>query len=93
MSGFVRSTFVPACAALALACFVGYQNFVSIPRMLEPQVIQTEPFVAGATRGAATQTALVKPGAALFAASFNVDSPSVFPAYVCEFESANDTPI
>jgi hypothetical protein len=90
---FSPLTFIPACAALVLACFAGYQNFVSIPRMLQPQVIQTEPFVSGATRGATTQTALVKPGSALFAASFNVDSPSAHPAYVCEFQSANGTPI
>jgi hypothetical protein len=79
-------TFAPACAALALACIVGYQNFVSIPEMRQPQVLDTTPMVA-TTRGANTQIAIVKPGSSLFAASFQVVSPTVFPAYVCEFQA------
>jgi hypothetical protein len=77
-------TFVPACAALALAMVVGYQNLVSIPGMLQPQVLDTTPMVA-TTRGANSQIALVKPGAALFAMSFEVFSPAVYSGYVCEF--------
>ncbi len=83
---FTPMSVVPACAALALACIVGYQNTVSIPNMLEPQVLDTTPIMA-ATRGATTQYAIVKPGAALFAASFEVVSPSVYPSYVCEFQA------
>jgi hypothetical protein len=78
-------TFVPACAAVALACVVGYQNTVSIPRMLQPQVLDTTPFVP-ATRGI-TQIAFVEPGAALFNVSFEVASSTAFPAYVCEFQA------
>jgi hypothetical protein len=83
---FRPMTFVPACAALALACTAGYQNFVSIPAMLQPQVLDVTPFVP-ATRGAASQIAAIKPGAALFATSFEVVSPTAFPAYVCEFQA------
>jgi hypothetical protein len=79
-------TFVPAFAALALAVVVGYQNLVSIPGMLQPQVLDTTPMVA-TTRGAASQFAIVKPGAALFALSFEVSSPTVYSAYVCQFQS------
>ncbi len=43
--------FAPTFAALALACVIGYQNMVSIPGMLQPQVLETTPIVA-TTRGA-----------------------------------------
>ena len=76
--------FVPAFAALALAVVVGYQNLVSIPGMLQPQVLDTTPMVA-ATRGVNSQIAFIKPGAALFAVSFEVFSPAVYAGYVCEF--------
>ena len=76
----------PTFAALALACVVGYQNMVSIPGMLRPQVLETTPIVP-TTRGTAVQTAVVKPGAALFAASFEVAVTSSVPAYVCEFQA------
>jgi hypothetical protein len=81
---FQPFTLVPAFAALALAVVVGYQNLVSIPGMLEPQVLDTTPMVA-TTRGAHSQIAVIKPGAALFAVSFEVSSPAVYPGYVCEF--------
>jgi len=79
-------TFVPAFAALALAMVVGYQNLVSIPGMLQPQVLDTTPMIA-TTRGAGSQIALVKPGAALFAVSFEVSSPAVYSGYVCLFQA------
>ena len=79
-------TFAPACAALALACIVGYQNMISIPGMLQPQVLDTTPFVP-VTRGASRQIATVKPGAAFLAASFAVASPNAYPAYVCDFQA------
>jgi hypothetical protein len=79
-------TFVPAFAALALAMVVGYQNLVSIPGMLQPQVLDTTPMVA-TTRGAGSQVALVRPRAALFAVSFEVFSPVVYAGYVCEFQA------
>ena len=78
--------FAPSLAALALACIVGYQNMVSIPGMLRPQMLETNPFVS-TTRGATVQTAVVKPGAALFAASFGVAAATVYPAYACEFQA------
>ncbi len=78
--------FVPAFAALALAMVVGYQNLVSIPGMLQPQVLDTTPMIA-TTRGAGSQIALVKPRAALFAVSFEVSSPAVYPGYVCQFQT------
>ena len=83
---FKPMTMAPAFASLALAFVVGYQNFVSIPAMLRPQVLETTPFVS-ATRGAAVQTAVVKAGAALFGASFEVVAPTSSPAYVCEFQA------
>ncbi len=76
----------PSFAALALLCVVGYQNTVSIPEMLQPQVLDTTPFVS-TTRGAAPQTALVRHGAALFAVNFEVVSPSLPQRYTCEFVS------
>ena len=79
-------TLVPAFAALALAMLTGYQNLVSIPSMLQPQVLDTTAMVA-TTRGAASQVALVKPGAALFAVSFEVSSPAVYSGYVCQFQA------
>lgn len=82
---FRPMTFIPACAAVALACIVGYQNMVSIPGMLQPQVLETTPFVP-ATRGASQQVAVVRSGAAFFAASFEVVAPSAFPMYSCEFQ-------
>jgi len=83
---FKPMTMVPAFASLALAVVVGYQNFVSIPAMLQPQLLETTPFVS-ATRGTAMQTAIVKHGAALFGASFEVVAPTPSPAYVCEFQA------
>ena len=85
-------TLVPAFAAFALACIIGYQNMFSIPGMLQPQVLETTPFVS-TTRGLTTQTASIKPGAALFAASFNVAAPTAFSAYVCEFQADGKGPI
>jgi hypothetical protein len=85
-------TFAPAFAAIAFACIVGYQNLISIPGMLQPQVLDSTPFVP-ATRGASTQIAAVKPHAALFAASFAVASPSAFPAYACEFQASTGSPV
>jgi hypothetical protein len=79
-------TFVPAFAALGLAMVVGYQNLVSIPGMLAPQVLDTTPMVA-TTRGNGGQVALVKRGAALFAVSFEVSSPAVYSGYVCQFQA------
>jgi hypothetical protein len=79
-------TLVPAFAALALAVVVGYQNLVSIPGMLQPQVLDTTPMVA-TTRGAHGQIASIKPGAFLFAVSFEVSSPAVYAGYVCEFRA------
>jgi hypothetical protein len=79
-------TMVPAFAALALAVVVGYQNLVSIPGMLEPQVLDTTPMVAN-TRGVNSQIAKIKPGAALFSVSFEVSSAAVYPGYVCEFRA------
>ena len=52
--------------------------------MLQPQVLETTPMVA-ATRGANGQAVVVKPGTSLFAASFEVFSPTVYPGNVCEF--------
>jgi hypothetical protein len=83
---FQPFSLVPACAALALAVVVGYQNLVSIPGMLEPQVLDTTPMVA-TTRGAHSQVALSKRGAALFAVSFEVSAPAVYAGYVCEFRA------
>jgi len=77
----------PTFATLALVCIVGYQNLVSIPAMLQPQVLETTSFVS-TTRGAAVQTAVIKPGVALFSASFEVAVPAAAPAYVCEFQAA-----
>ena len=82
-------TLAPAFAALALAVVVGYQNLVSIPGMLQPQVLDTTPMIA-TTRGATTQTVAVKPGSGLFAVSFEVSSPAVYPGYVCEFRAEID---
>lgn len=79
-------TLVPAFAAVALAVVVSYQNLVSIPAMLQPQVLDTTPIVA-TTRGTHSQIALIKPGAALFGVSFEVSSPAVYPGYVCEFRA------
>lgn len=89
---FQPFSLVPAFAALALAVLVGYQNLVLIPGMLQPQVMDTTPMVA-ATRGGNSQIVAVKPGARLFAVSFEVSSPHVYPAYVCEFEAANGSVI
>src|SRR5450432_1009266 len=36
----------PAFAMLALLCIVGYQNLISIPAMLQPQVLEMTPFVS-----------------------------------------------
>jgi hypothetical protein len=82
---FQLPTLVPAFAALALAIVIGYQNLVSIPGMLQPQVLDTTPMVA-TTRGH-SQIALLKPGVALLPLSFEVFSPTVYPAYVCEFRA------
>ena len=76
----------PTFATLALACLAGYQHFVSIPAMLRPQLLETTAFVP-ATRGAALQTATIKAGAALFAASFEVAVPTPSDEYVCEFQA------
>lgn len=76
----------PTFATLALAGVLGYQNLVSIPRMLEPQVLDSTPMVA-ATRGTNGQSVGVKPGAALFAATFEVAAQKAAPAYVCEFQA------
>jgi hypothetical protein len=84
---FRPMTLAPACAALVLACTVGYQNMISIPKLLEPQVVDLPPALTATTRGT-TQTVPVRPGAALLYVSFAVDAASVFPGYVCEFEGA-----
>jgi hypothetical protein len=89
---FQPFTLAPAFAALALAVVVSYQNLVSIPGMLQPQVLDTTPMVA-ATRGAASQSVAVKPGARLFAVSFEVSSPTVYPAYVCEFQAEGNNSV
>ena len=81
----------PTFAAAALAVVVGYQNFVSIPAMVQPQVFESKP-ISAATRGAATaNTVTVKAGAAILPLSFEVFSPQVYPAYVCEFSAAGKT--
>jgi len=85
-------TLAPAFAALALAVLAGYQNFVSIPAMLRPQVLDTVPIVS-ATRGANPQTVDIQPGSALFAASFEVFSPAANTAYVCEFLAAGKSTV
>jgi hypothetical protein len=85
-------TLVPAFAALALAVLAGYQNFVSIPGMLRPQVLDTAPIVA-ATRGANPQTVDIQPGSALFGVSFEVFSPAANAGYVCEFLAAGKSTV
>jgi hypothetical protein len=77
-------TLVPAFAALGLAVLVGYQNFISIPGMLRPQVLDTTPIVA-ATRGTNTETITVPRGAALFGTNFEVFTSTPYSGYVCEF--------
>ncbi len=72
----------PTFAALALACLAGYQNFVSIPAMLKPQLLETAPFVP-TTRGATLQTVTIKKDTAQFAASFEVAVPTSADEYVC----------
>ncbi len=77
---------MPTFATLALACVVGYQHFVSIPAMLQPQLLDSAPFVA-TTRGAAVQTAIVKPNATVFVANFEVVAATPASAYTCEFQA------
>jgi hypothetical protein len=87
---FRLPSLAPAFAAIALAIVVGYQNFVSIPGMLQTQVLDTTPIVA-TTRGAESQIAAVKPGAVFFPATFEVFSQAIYPGYVCEFLTSGKT--
>jgi hypothetical protein len=77
---------VPAFAAMSLAVVVGYQNLVSIPAILRPQLLDTTPIVAHERRSAASIPSIV-PSGPLFAATFEVASRSTYPAYVCEFQN------
>jgi hypothetical protein len=82
--GWLRPmTLVPTFAALALAVIVGYQNFVYIPGLTRPQVLETAP-IFPVTRDAAPVVTETK--APVFAISFDVDSPQSYASYTCEFQ-------
>jgi hypothetical protein len=78
----------PVLSACGLAIVVGYQNLVTIPSMLQPQVLETAVIQSGERRGPDAQTVTVKPGAAFFGVGFQVFANSKYPAYNCEFIAA-----
>jgi hypothetical protein len=79
------ATLVPTFAALALALLVGYQNFVYIPGLTRPQALETIP-IPSAARDSGTVAAIDR-RLPMFNLSFDVDSPQVYPAYTCDFQS------
>jgi hypothetical protein len=85
---FRPAMLAPALAACSLAIVVGYQNLVTIPDILQPQVLETAVIQSGERRGPEAQAVTVKPGAAFFGVGFQVFSKSKYPGYDCEFMAA-----
>ena len=77
---------VPTFAALGFAALAAYQNFVYIPGLLRPQVLETE-VIASAERGNQQPVVVIPPGAPFFNVNFEVDSPQAYASYICEFQA------
>ncbi len=75
----------PSFAALALATVVGYQNLVTLPALRQPQVLSMAVIAPLAREKAPVIT--VDPRLPHFNVNFMVDSPRVYPSYVCQFRN------
>ena len=78
------ATLAPAFAALILAVTVGYQNFVSIPALEQPQVLSSFVIPPLARDGGPAIT--VDRRLPRFNLNFEVDSPHAYPQYECDFQ-------
>lgn len=81
---FRPSSLIPSFAALALAAFVCYQNFVYLPGLQRPEVLTDNVIAAVARDGGPVIT--VDRSHPLFNVNFAVDSPQVYARYTCDFQ-------
>ena len=78
---------VPAMAILALAIVVGYQNFITLPQLRQPQVLST--FVIAPLAREEAPVIDIDPRLPRFNLNFMVDSARVYPDYLCEFQDGS----
>ena len=81
---FRPSALIPTFAALALAVIVGYQSFVYIPGLEQPQVLSTT-VIPPLARDAGPVIAVDR-NLPRFNLNFEVDSPHAYPLYRCDFQ-------
>lgn len=81
--GFRPATLIPSFAALALLVVAGYQNLVTLPALRQPQMLSAV-VIAPMARDAGP-VVHVDRSHPLFNVNFAVDSPRVYPDYVCTF--------
>ncbi len=84
LSWFRPATLIPTFAALALAAILGYQSFVYIPGLEQPQVLSAKVIAPLARDGGPIIT--VDRRLPRFNLNFEVDSPQAYPSYQCEFQ-------
>ncbi len=79
------ATLVPSFAAMALGLIVGYQNLVTIPAMLQPQVL-SDLTIAPQARGKEDIMAINR-RRPIFNLNFDVNSPRFYSEYQCIFKN------
>jgi hypothetical protein len=91
MDWFRLPMLVPSLAALMLAAVVGYQNWVYIPRLEQPEVLSTFTIAPQARDEApviTTDRRLPR-----FNLNFLVDAPETYSSYICDFRNENDASV
>lgn len=81
---FRMPALIPSMVALALAAVVGYQNWMYIPALEQPQVLSSATTIAPAAREAAPLIPM-DVRQAMFFLSFDLEDASPQVAYRCEF--------
>lgn len=82
---------VPTLATLALASVAAYQTFIHIPALEQPRILSS--LVIAPVARAEAPVITVEPRSSRFNLNFAVDVPQAYPAYVCEFRTANESPV
>lgn len=86
LNWFRPSLLVPSLAMLLLAITVGYQNFVTLPRLTQPQLLSATVIAPIARDGGASLA--VDRRRPMFNVNFDVNAPAVYAGYVCTFRKA-----
>jgi hypothetical protein len=80
---FSPGVLTPSLIALGLTIVVGYQNLVTLPNLEKPQLLSSA-VIAPSARDE-TQTIRIDRTLPRFNLNFMVDSPRLYPNYICEF--------